>query len=268
MKRIVVFISLLVAVSLVLAGCGGTSKAANHLDAIKQAGTIKVGTSADYPPFESVDESGNKVGFDIELMTEIAKRLGVKLEWVDMPFDSLIAAVQEGKIDASISAFNYSEERDQMIDFSEAYFTSEDAFTVAEGFTGSIVDPQDVAAFNVGVQNGTTQDDWLTNTLVADGALPEENLFRYDRVDQAMLDSLAKGAWNLRIRDDGSQQRICVRDGREFIQLRHRQPGCSRFIVQDGAEEVVVQYTCRGNGYGRTSIRREGNVLPSTKGTL
>ena len=77
----------------------------------------------------------------------------------------------------------------------------------------------------------------------------------------AMLDSLSKGAWNLRIRDDGSQQRICVRDGREFIQLRHRQPGCSRIVVQDGADEVVVQYTCRGNGYGRTSIRREGNSL-------
>jgi len=188
MKRIVVFISLLAAVSLVLAGCGGTSKAANHLEAVKQAGVIKIGTSADYPPFESVDESGNKVGFDIELMSEIAKRLDVKLEWVDMPFDSLIAAVQEGKLDGSISAFNYSEERDQTIDFSDAYYTSEDAFTVAEGFTGTIVNPQDVAAFNVGVQTGTTQDSWLTDALVADGALPEENLFRYDRVDQAMLD--------------------------------------------------------------------------------
>jgi polar amino acid transport system substrate-binding protein len=187
MKRIVVFVSLLVALSLVLAGCGA-SKPANHLAAIKQAGVIKVGTSADYPPFESVDASGNKVGFDIDLMTEIAKRLGVKLEWVDMPFDSLIAAVQEGKIDASISAFNYTEERDQTIDFSDPYYTSEDAFTVAEGFAGSIVNPEDVAAFKVGVQTGTTQADWLTDTLVADGALPEENLFRYDRVDQAMLD--------------------------------------------------------------------------------
>src|SRR5512145_1334491 len=145
MKRVVVFISLLVAVSLVLAGCGGTSKAANHLEAVKQAGVIKVGTSADYPPFESVDESGNKVGFDIDLMTEIAKRLGVEVEWVDMPFDSLVAAVQEGKIDASISAFNYSEERDQTIDFSDAYYTSEDAFTVAEGFAGTITNPEDVA---------------------------------------------------------------------------------------------------------------------------
>jgi hypothetical protein len=77
----------------------------------------------------------------------------------------------------------------------------------------------------------------------------------------AMLDTLAKGGWTMRVRDDGTQRRICVRDGREFIQLRHRDPGCSRFVVQDGADQVVVQYTCRGNGYGRTSIRREGNAL-------
>ena len=77
----------------------------------------------------------------------------------------------------------------------------------------------------------------------------------------AMLDGLARGAWTLRIREDGSQQKICVRDGREFIQLRHRQPGCSRFVVQDSASEVVVAYTCRGNGDGRTSIRRESASL-------
>jgi polar amino acid transport system substrate-binding protein len=187
MKRVLIFVSLLVAVSLILSGCGA-GKPANHLEAVKQAGVIKVGTSADYPPFESVDASGNKVGFDIELMTEIAKRLGVDLEWVDMPFDSLIAAVQEGKIDASISAFNYSEERDQTVDFSDAYYTSEDAFTVADAFTGSIVNPEDVAAYKVGVQTGTTQDGWLTDTLVTGGKLAEENLFRYDRVDQAMMD--------------------------------------------------------------------------------
>lgn len=77
----------------------------------------------------------------------------------------------------------------------------------------------------------------------------------------AMLDGLAKGAWTLRIRDDGSQRQICARTGREFIQLRHRGSGCSRFVVRDGPNEVVVQYTCPGNGYGRTSIRSEGNTL-------
>lgn len=76
-----------------------------------------------------------------------------------------------------------------------------------------------------------------------------------------MLDSLTKGGWTLRIRDNGAEQRICVRDGRELIQIRHKQAGCSRFVVRDEANEVVVQYTCRGNGYGRTSIRRESNGL-------
>ncbi|BBC71586.1 conserved hypothetical protein [Altererythrobacter sp. B11] len=76
-----------------------------------------------------------------------------------------------------------------------------------------------------------------------------------------MFNTLKKGGWLLRIRDDGSERRICVRDGREFIQLRHQQPGCSQFVVKDEPREVVVQYTCRGNGYGRTSIRREGPAL-------
>jgi hypothetical protein len=85
--------------------------------------------------------------------------------------------------------------------------------------------------------------------------------FAVHAAELGMLDSLTKGAWSLRIRDDGSEQRICLRDGRELIQLRHQQPGCSRFVVEDGADEVVVQYTCRGNGYGRTTIRREGSGL-------
>jgi polar amino acid transport system substrate-binding protein len=185
MKRLYVWFALLAIFSLLLAACGAAG--GSHLDKIKQAGVIKVGTSADYPPFEYVDESGKKVGFDIELMEEIARRMGVKVEWVDMPFDSLIAGVQEGKIDISISAFNYTEERDQVVDFSIAYYDGQDAFAVAEGFAGAIQQPEDVIAYRVGVQNGTTQDGWLT-ALVEEGKLPEANLFRYDRADQAALD--------------------------------------------------------------------------------
>ncbi|MCS6907516.1 MAG: ABC transporter substrate-binding protein [Anaerolineales bacterium] len=182
MKTIIRFLAFLVLISLPLSGCREAPQ--SRLERIKQAGVIKVGTSADYPPFEYVDESGNKVGFDIELMEEIGKRLGVKVEWVDMPFDSLIAGVQEGKIDCSISAFNYTEERDKVVDFSDPYYTAEDAFLVAETFTGTITQPEDVAQYKVGVQSGTTQDDWLTNVL----KMPEQNLFRYDRADQAALD--------------------------------------------------------------------------------
>jgi hypothetical protein len=73
----------------------------------------------------------------------------------------------------------------------------------------------------------------------------------------AMLDSLDKGGWELRYRDGSTARKVCLRSGREFIQLRHRGSGCNRFVVEDGAREVTIQYTCRGNGYGRTSIRKE-----------
>ncbi len=182
MKKRYWLITFLVLISIIFTACGGSKQ--SHLEKIKQAGVIKVGTSADYPPFEYIDESGNITGFDIELMEEIGKRLGIKVEWVDMPFDSLIAGVQEGKIDCSISAFNYTEERDKVVDFSDAYFTAEDAFMVAETFSGNISKPEDVAQYKVGVQSGTTQDDWLTNVL----QIPEQNLSRYDRADQAALD--------------------------------------------------------------------------------
>ncbi len=82
-----------------------------------------------------------------------------------------------------------------------------------------------------------------------------------EAAELGMLDSLAKGAWNLRIRDDGSERKVCVRSGRELIQIRHKEQGCSRFVVRDRPDEVVVQYTCRGNGYGRTTIRRENSDL-------
>ena len=77
----------------------------------------------------------------------------------------------------------------------------------------------------------------------------------------AMLGTLEKGAWSVRVRPDGPTSRICLRSGREFIQLRHRQLNCDRFVVDDGPSAVTVQYTCRGHGYGRTSVRSEGGRL-------
>lgn len=77
----------------------------------------------------------------------------------------------------------------------------------------------------------------------------------------AMLAKLERGEWIVRFRDGSDPRTLCVRSGRELIQLRHSDPGCSRYVVEDGASEVTVQYTCKGNGYGRTSIRRESGSL-------
>ena len=77
----------------------------------------------------------------------------------------------------------------------------------------------------------------------------------------AMLDGLSKGEWTVRVRDGSEPRKLCLRTGEELIQLSHDDRNCSRFIVEDRPDSVTVQYTCRGNGYGRTSIRRETSGL-------
>lgn len=77
----------------------------------------------------------------------------------------------------------------------------------------------------------------------------------------AMLGTLTPGNWELRSRSGDGSRTICLRTGRELVQLQHRQGGCTSYVVQDDPTQVVVQYTCRGDGYGRTTIRREASNL-------
>jgi hypothetical protein len=78
----------------------------------------------------------------------------------------------------------------------------------------------------------------------------------------AMLGELERGSWELRMREAGGRvERICLRDARRLIQLRHPADNCEPLVVSDTPGEVTVQYTCRGKGYGRTQIRRESNRL-------
>ena len=187
MKKVLIVLVSIILISTLLVACT-QSGSASVLDKVKKDGKIMVGTSADYPPYEFVDSTGQKTGFDIELMEEIGKKMGVKVEWVDMPFDSLIAAVKEGKIDVSISCFNYSEERAKEVGFSKEYFNSEDSFIANKDFTGKIEKPEDVAAYKLGVQSGTTQDTWIKENLIDTNLIKEENVQQYERVDQAALD--------------------------------------------------------------------------------
>lgn len=78
----------------------------------------------------------------------------------------------------------------------------------------------------------------------------------------AMLDRLEPGRWELASRDGSrNRERICLRDARRLLQLQHAAGRCEQLVVDDSTTEVTVQYSCKGQGYGRTTIRRETNRL-------
>ena len=98
-------------------------------DASTGSKVVKLGTNAAFPPFEYV-EGKNIVGFDITMGQKIAKNADMKLEVVDMAFDSLIPALQSGTIDFIAAGMSVNEERKKNVDFSETYFESEQVIIV------------------------------------------------------------------------------------------------------------------------------------------
>ena len=94
---------------------------ADGIDGTMKKEQIKVGTSADFKPFEYYDENGELTGFDIDLMNYVGERIGFDIEFVNMSFDKLIPAVISGEVDCAISCITVTEERDSIIDYSREY---------------------------------------------------------------------------------------------------------------------------------------------------
>lgn len=123
------------------------------------AEVLKLGLSADFAPFESYDDDGKTIiGYDVDMMTEICSRLGMKLEIMDMNFDSVITAVQAGKIDVGASGITITDERKENVDFSDSYFTAAQSILVSKD--SEITGYQDLldGTYKAGVQLGTTGD--------------------------------------------------------------------------------------------------------------
>ena len=141
---------------------------AEKLQQIKDAGVLVVGTSADYAPYEfhkQIDGEDKIVGFDITMAEEIAKDLGVKVEYKDMDFDGLLGALEAEKVDIVLSGMTPDEERKKSVDFSELFYEDSNVCIVKKGKEDSIKSEDDLKKLKVGVQSGTTQADFITGDL-------------------------------------------------------------------------------------------------------
>jgi polar amino acid transport system substrate-binding protein len=156
---------------------------------IQAEGRMVVGTSADYAPYEFYNDSFQMDGFDISLMSQIAARLGVELELVDIAFDGLLPAVQIGQVDAAIAAIAITPQRMKEVDFSNVYFVGADAFVAAPNSTvGPIRTVKDLASYRVGVQAGSIYETWLERELLETGLMDLHNLFIYRQIENGFDD--------------------------------------------------------------------------------
>ena len=148
-------------------------------------GKIVVGTNAEYPPFEYVDETGKIVGFDPDLFDAIAKAAGFEYEFVNTKWDGIFVALAAGEFDAVMSAATITDERKQTVDFSAPYFNAGQMITVRADET-EITGPEDLPGHYVGVQLGTTGD------IAATAIVGNEYMKRYEEITLAMQ-ALANG---------------------------------------------------------------------------
>ncbi|TYB46836.1 ABC transporter substrate-binding protein [Actinomadura chibensis] len=129
-------------------------------DAIKSDGKISVGVDASYPPNESVDPGSQKiVGWDVDLFDAVAAKLGLKTEYHNAGFDTIIPGVQSGKYEAGVSSFTDTKEREQAVDF-VTYYSAGTAWATLKGNPKG-VNPDDACGKSIGVQQGTVQVDDL-----------------------------------------------------------------------------------------------------------
>lgn len=128
------------------------------LDDVKAAGTLTIATSPDFPPFESLDESGNVVGIEIDILNKVCEGMGVTLTIEQMDFDSVLPGVQAGKYDAGVSGITVTPERQNNADFSSVYFLASQAIVVTPD--SAIASKADLEGKSISVQTGTTAEEY------------------------------------------------------------------------------------------------------------
>jgi|LDZT01.1.fsa_nt_gi polar amino acid transport system substrate-binding protein len=146
---------------------------------------IIIGTSADWPPFEWIDANNNFVGFDMDLMKIIAKIQGYEIEIQDIGFDSLIPALQSDRIDLMAAGATLTEERLEVADASNTYWSGSQGVMVKEDSELNIATAL-IGGKSVGAQRGTTQADWLEENLVQQGV--DVKLELYETNDLGIMD--------------------------------------------------------------------------------
>jgi len=176
-KRSLICISAMLVMAFAVTACGSASGGQK---------VFKVGVDDTYPPMEYKDEKNVTVGFDIDVATEIAKKLDMKVEFVSNDWAGIFLALESNKFDAIISSVSRNDERMETYSMSTPYIANAQVIVVPADNT-TILEPKDLLDKNVGVQIGTTADESCAEYLKT----TKFTLKQYDQVIQPFSDMKA-----------------------------------------------------------------------------
>ncbi len=156
--------------------------------------SLRIGVQNERPPFSFTDADGKLQGFDVEIAWALCATLKVQCDLSPLDFPSLIPGLQEGRIDAAVASMSITEERLELVDFTEKYYQSGNRFVARRGAFADF-SLADLAGKTIGVKRGTTHDQYLSNTLKDDSSIR-----RYGNSDEIYID-LALGRLDLALGD-------------------------------------------------------------------
>lgn len=160
-------------------------------------GKLKMATSADFPPYEFLDENKNIVGIDIEIAQAVAEKIGYELVVENVPFKYIVDDVSEGKYDIGISALTVDDERKEKVSFSDTYakgvqviIVKDDCpYSKLEEFYASFDDLDNPVSIKAGVRIGVEEDttgDSYASADTRDWGFGEDNVKRYKTGEEAV----------------------------------------------------------------------------------
>jgi len=196
-------------------------------DNTASGGTLRMGTNAAFPPYEFMDENNEVSGIDAEIANAIAGKLGMELDITDMAFESLTSALQGGSIDVILAGMTVTPERLEAVSFSDSYATGVQVVIVPDG--SDITKIEDLNGRNIGVQTGTTGDLYCTES------------YGQDRVKQFDNGALAVAALNngqvdcVVIDNEPAKAFVAANDGLKILD--------TEYAVEDYAIAVAKENT-------------------------
>jgi polar amino acid transport system substrate-binding protein len=178
-------------------GNGDTSAESDEptglLASVLDAGVLRVSTDPAYPPQSSVTKSGEYEGFDIDVATEIAERLGVEVEWETPAWDLITAGNWAGRWDVSVGSMTVTPERAEVLEFTPAYYYTPAAVAVHEDNTSITDTENDLDGKTIGVCGGCTYEAYLEQSLNIPGyeidfVIDDANVKAYNTDTSAIAD--------------------------------------------------------------------------------